>query len=56
MKKMEGKEFSDVFPNKQSLEIFSRMSELRTEIFHFKIQVRKSDMDPEAISKYILCG
>lgn len=43
--------FMVVFPNKQSSDTFSKLSELRTTIYQLKINVKRSDLDPQATSK-----
>lgn len=49
--KLSRDEYMAMFPNKQSLETFAKLSELRTTIHQLKIKVMKSDLDPEAIGK-----
>lgn len=51
VKKLSREEFVVNFPNKQSLDIFSKMSELSTTIHNIKIRVLKNDLDPEATGK-----
>lgn len=51
VKKVSSNEFMVMFPNKQSLDTFSKLSELSTTLYHLKIKVSKSDLDPEATAK-----
>lgn len=51
VRNMSKDEYVVVFPNKQTLVTFSKLSELCTTIYQLKIKVTKSDIDPEATGK-----
>jgi hypothetical protein len=49
VRKVENKEYTTIFPDKVSLETFSKISEILLSIHGIKIKILKSNIDPDAV-------